>query len=99
MEGDTGQDTGMGTRSRIPVRPHKEQLMKGRPIRAAYTDTGALDITCGRCRAGPGQWCTAGDGRVRRVPCVERAAAGVGSGDGKHYARDFSEPAHERGAR
>lgn len=68
--------------------------MKGRPIRAAYTDTGALDISCAHCGAEPGQWCMTDDGAARRVPCVDRATAGVGTGDGKVYARDFSEPCH-----
>lgn len=66
-----------------------------RPIRAAYTDTGAIDVSCPHCGAQPGQWCMTDDGRSRRVPCVDRAAAGVGTGDGQAYARDFSQPRHE----
>lgn len=68
--------------------------MKG-PIRQAYTDTGALDITCPHCGVQPGQWCITDDGAARRVPCVERAAAGIGTGDGNPYGRDFSEPRHQ----
>lgn len=66
-----------------------------RPIWQAYADTGALDISCPNCAAEPGHWCTKPDGRVRRVPCVQRAAAGVDTGDGRPYApRDFSQPIH-----
>ncbi|WP_425320601.1 zinc finger domain-containing protein [Mycobacterium alsense] len=66
-----------------------------RPIWAAYNDTDALSTKCTNCGALPGHWCTRPDGRVRRIPCVERSAAGIGSGDGKPYARDFSEPTHQ----
>lgn len=59
----------------------------------AYDDTGALEVSCTHCGAVPGQWCTKSDGRVRRVPCVERAAAGVDTGNGKPYP-DFTEPTH-----
>lgn len=69
-------------------------MKRARPVLAAYVDTGALDITCSHCEAAPGQWCSTGDGRVRLVPCVQRAASGVGSGDGKHYGRGFGEPTH-----
>lgn len=73
-------------------------MKKGRPVLAAYVDTGALDVSCTHCGATPGAWCLTDDGRARRVPCVDRAAAGVGTGDGKPYApRDFSEPAHPAG--
>lgn len=66
--------------------------MKGRPVRQAYADTGALNVGCPHCGAAPGAWCLTDDGRTRRVPCVDRATAGVTTGDGKPYARDFSEP-------
>jgi hypothetical protein len=65
-------------------------------IWAAYNDTGALEVTCPHCAAEPGKWCSRNDGRVRRVPCVDRAAAGVDTGDGRPYARDFSQPTRER---
>jgi len=68
---------------------------KGRPIWQAYADTGALEMSCPHCRAEPGQWCSRDDGRVRRVPCVARAAApGVVAGAGR--PRDFSEPIKDR---
>ncbi|WP_139334572.1 zinc finger domain-containing protein [Mycobacterium colombiense] len=67
--------------------------MTGRPIRQAYADTGALEVSCTHCGAGPGQWCMTDDARTRRVPCVVRAAGGIDSGDGRPYSRDFSEPA------
>lgn len=66
----------------------------GKAIWAAYSDTGALEVTCGHCGAQPGQWCSRDDGRVRRVPCVERAADGglIATDSRKHH--DFSEPRH-----
>lgn len=76
------------TRSRQPV--------NGRPIWEAYTDTGALDVVCPHCGAEPKQWCTRDDGHVRRVPCIARATDGVGTGDGKPYARDYTQPTHPR---
>lgn len=72
--------------------PPAGELVRGRPVLQAYTDTGALDVSCSHCGASPGQWCSTDGGRTRRVPCVVRAAAGVGAGDGRPYARDFSEP-------
>ncbi len=68
--------------------------MRHRPIWQAYADTGALDIRCPHCGAESKQWCTRDDGRVRRVPCVARSTGGVGTGDGKPYARDFTQPSH-----
>jgi hypothetical protein len=59
-------------------------------IWAAYSDTGALEVTCPHCDAGPGQWCTRDDGRVRRVPCIARTAA-TGLVTVDRY-RDFTEP-------
>lgn len=71
-------------------------MKDGRAIWAAYADTGALSVPCANCGAPQGQWCTRPDGRVRRVPCVDRAAASISSGDGKPYAtRDFSQPIHQ----
>jgi hypothetical protein len=66
--------------------------VRGRPIRPAYTDTGALDVVCPNCSAQAGHWCKHPDGRSRRTPCVARLAAGVSTGNGKPYGRDFSEP-------
>ncbi len=65
-------------------------------IWAAYNDTGALEVTCPHCGAEPRKWCSRDDGRVRRVPCVDRVVSGVDTGDGKPYVRDFSQPTHER---
>lgn len=63
-------------------------------IWAAYSDTDALSSACTNCGAQEGHWCTRPDGRIRRVPCVARSAASIGSGNGRPYApRDFSEPA------
>jgi hypothetical protein len=59
----------------------------GRPIWQAYADTGALDVACPHCGAEPEQWCTREDGRVRRVPCVDRATSGFAAGNGKPYRR------------
>lgn len=64
-------------------------------IWAAYSDTDALSTSCPNCGALPGRWCTKPDGRVRRIPCVARATAAIGTGDGKPYiARDFSLPTY-----
>lgn len=63
----------------------------------AYAATGALRRPCDTCGSQPNQWCTTPDGRLRRVPCVDRAAAGATvDDDGK--PRDFSEPTHGRPA-
>lgn len=71
-------------------------MKPGRAIWAAYNDTGSLSVACTNCGAQQGQWCTRPDGRVRRVPCVDRSAASISSGDGKPYsARDFSQPIHQ----
>ena len=67
--------------------------MSNRAIWQAYKDTGTLDIGCPHCGATPGVWCTRDDGRVRRVPCVERlASSGV-----VDNVIDFSEPRHPGG--
>lgn len=66
-----------------------------RPIWQAYSDTGALEVTCPHCGAEPNKWCTRSDGRVRRIPCIERASATAAlTPPGKHYGRNFSEPTH-----
>lgn len=70
--------------------------MTSRAIWAAYRDTGTIDIPCPRCGANSGTWCTRNDGRVRRVPCVDRLAAASGS---VPDARDFSEPLHPQKVR
>lgn len=59
----------------------------------AYDDTGALQIDCPHCGATVNQWCTRSDGRVRRIPCIERAAS-TAVVTTSRYARDFSEPIH-----
>lgn len=70
-------------------------MKPGRAIWAAYDDTGALAVTCTNCAARQGQWCSHPDGRVRRVPCVDRAAASISSVSSRPYpARDFTEPTH-----
>ncbi|OBK56183.1 hypothetical protein A5656_19940 [Mycobacterium gordonae] len=70
-------------------------MKDGRAIWAAYDDTGALAISCINCAAQQGQWCTRPDGRVRKVPCIERAAAGgILAADHNGPYRDFSEPTH-----
>lgn len=67
----------------------------GRAIWQAYSDVGALDIACPHCGAQPKQWCTRDDGRVRRIPCIERATStAVVDAPQSRYIRDFSEPAH-----
>lgn len=67
--------------------------MKGRPIRQAYTDTGAWDVSCPNCGAAPGQWCATDEDRPRRVPCVARVCAGgVLPAAADKYGHDFSEP-------
>lgn len=68
---------------------------RGRPVLTAYTDVGALNVSCANCGAQDGQWCIKPDGQVRRVPCIIRAATGIDTGDGKPYVgHDFSEPRH-----
>lgn len=42
-------------------------------IRSAYA--GAIQSVCPNCGAEPDCWCTTPDGRVRRVPCIDRIAA------------------------
>lgn len=69
-------------------------MKRGRAIWQAYRDCGALEVTCPHCAATPGQWCTRADGRVRRIPCASRTVASIGSGAGRPYSRDFSEPTH-----
>jgi hypothetical protein len=58
----------------------------------AYRDTGTLDIACPHCDATPGTFCTRPDGRVRRVPCIDRIAASGAVPD----VRDYTEPRHQR---
>lgn len=65
-----------------------------RAIWQAYADTGALDTDCPNCAAPRNQWCTKADGRVRRVPCVDRTVASVAVTTAG-TPRDFSEPIHE----
>jgi hypothetical protein len=67
--------------------------MKGRAIRQAYADSGALTVTCPNCGAAPEQWCTRPDGRVRCVPCVDRATAS-GAVEAPRRPRDFTQPNH-----
>lgn len=69
--------------------------MKG-AIWRAYADTGALRTDCPNCGAERNKWCTKPDGRVRRIPCIERAtttAAVIVGREDRH--RDFSEPIHQ----
>lgn len=71
-------------------------MKRGRAIWQAYADVGALKINCPNCEAGVGTWCTREGGKVRRVPCIARAAAGgliVAAPRGHH---DFGEPRHPR---
>jgi len=68
--------------------------MKPQPIWAAYNTTGALAVSCPRCGAEPGKWCTNDDGRLGRVPCVARATATGAT----HRPHDFSEPRHREEA-
>ncbi|WP_431523743.1 zinc finger domain-containing protein [Mycobacterium shigaense] len=71
--------------------------MSKRPVLAAYTDTGALDVSCPHCDAQPGQWCVTDDGRPRRVPCVARVCAGgTIPAAGPSAGRDYAEPTHQR---
>lgn len=67
-------------------------MRPGRAVWAAYADCNALQIDCPNCGAQHGNWCTKDDGRVSRVPCVARAAAGSLMVAPGH--RDFSQPIH-----
>lgn len=70
-----------------------------RPIRQAYSDTGALAVHCPNCGADVGKWCSTDEGQLRKVPCVARAAAGsvvIGPPGNRDPYRDFSEPIHGR---
>lgn len=49
--------------------------MTGRAVMAAYQDTGAANIPCPHCAAQPGRPCTKPDGRISKVPCVDRLTA------------------------
>jgi hypothetical protein len=70
--------------------------MTGRPVRQAYQDTGAWEISCPHCAAAPGQWCTREDGQTRRAPCVARVVAGgVVPSSGPSLGHNFSDPRHE----
>lgn len=42
----------------------------------SYMECNALCVNCPECGAAENVWCTRSDGRVRRIPCVARAAAG-----------------------
>lgn len=74
--------------------------MRGRAVLAAYADTGANEITCPHCEAEPDHPCTKSDGRVSRVPCVDRLAAADLSGARSRTDTlttpvvDYSEPRH-----
>ncbi len=73
--------------------------MTGRAVPAAYQDTGAANVHCPHCGAEPGQPCTKSDGRISRVPCVDRiAAADLTPTAGVTAAVDYSEPRHPRGS-
>lgn len=70
-------------------------MSKQRAIWAAYNDTGSLNVDCPNCGAEPKQWCTKPDGRVRRIPCIERSTAtAIVTIERDSAYRDFSEPAH-----
>jgi hypothetical protein len=62
-----------------------------KPIWTAYSETGALSVTCPHCHAEPGKFCTRENGRVGRIPCVSRASAS-GVVDDDDRPRDYSEP-------
>ncbi len=68
-------------------------VSKQTAIWQAYADTGALEVSCPNCDAAPDQWCTRPDGRVRRVPCIDRTTT-TGVLTTPKYGRDFSEPTH-----
>lgn len=73
--------------------------MTGRAVLAAYRDTGAAKLPCPHCEAEPGQPCTKPDGRISRVPCVDRiAAADLGPTTSATPVVDFSEPRRPREA-
>lgn len=75
--------------------------MTGRAVLAAYNDTGALTVRCGHCGAEAGQPCTKPDGRVSKVPCVDRIAAAdltpITEVTAVQSAVDYSEPRHPKG--
>lgn len=55
------------------IRHERDGAEPARPtIQSAYA--GTLSIACSNCGAQPESWCTTPDGRVRRVPCVDRIA-------------------------
>lgn len=76
-------------------------------IWAAYNAVGALEVPCPTCSAPVSIWCTREDGKVRRLPCIARAAAAGGpearatstAGAGQQVQAvapvDFSEPRHQ----
>ena len=66
--------------------------MNAPPIWAAYA--GARDIPCPTCGAEPASWCTRGDGRVGRVPCIARLAAAEHPESDDDSPTDFSEARH-----
>lgn len=69
--------------------------MKGRPVRAAYSDTGAWAVSCAHCGAEVGQWCLRDDGQPRRVPCVARVVAGGVISGSDNLAHNFGDPRRE----
>lgn len=72
-------------------------MKRGRPVRPAYSDTGADQVPCANCGAGVGQWCSRDGEEVRRVPCVARVAdASLFRVDAEDSYFDFSEPRHPR---
>lgn len=71
--------------------------MRDRAVMAAYTDTGAGSIACPHCGAEAGSPCVKPDGRVSKVPCVDRlAAADLGPTTSATPVVDFSEPRRPR---
>ena len=77
-----------------------DAVMKGRPIRQAYQDTGALEVSCSHCGAEPGHWCTRDDHQVRRIPCIAGVVAGgVVPSSGPRLGHNFSDPRHESAQR
>ncbi|OBI08633.1 hypothetical protein A5715_00620 [Mycolicibacter heraklionensis] len=80
--------------------------MTGRAVTAAYTDTGANEISCPHCGAEPGQACVKPDARISKVPCVGRIAAAdlfIDTGKKGHLQDaavpvDYSEPRRPREA-
>lgn len=80
---------------------------KGRAVWPAYRDTGSLAVPCVHCAAEPGRPCVKADGRVSKVPCIDRLASADLSGGVRSRtdtlttsttpAVDYSEPRHHGG--